>query len=33
MLLISDNPEGRIIPLDPKEVLWIGVVVRKISEM
>ena len=33
MLLTSDNPEGRIIPLDPKEVLWIGVVVRKISEM
>ena len=33
ILLTSDNPEGRIIPLDPAAVVWIGIVVRKISEM
>ena len=33
LLLTSDNPEGRIMPLVPADVRWIGVVVRKISEM
>ena len=33
MLLTSDNPEGRIIPFDKEDVAWIGVVVKKISEM
>ncbi|MCI5778286.1 MAG: S24 family peptidase [Lentisphaeria bacterium] len=33
ILLTSDNPEGRIIPLDPAAVAWIGIVVKKISEM
>ena len=32
-LLTSDNPEGKIIPLESSEVSWIGVVVKKISEM
>ena len=33
LLLTSDNPAGRIIPLDPVEIGWIGIVVKKISEM
>ena len=33
MLLTSDNPEGRIIPFSKADILWIGVVVKKISEM
>ena len=33
ILLTSDNPEGKIIPLDPAKVSWIGIVVKKISEM
>ncbi len=33
LLLTSDNPEGRIIPFSPEEISWIGVVVKKISEM
>ncbi|MBQ9803627.1 MAG: LexA family transcriptional regulator [Lentisphaeria bacterium] len=33
LLLTSDNPDGRIIPLSPDEIGWIGVVVKKISEM
>lgn len=33
LLLTSDNPAGRIIPLNPVEIGWIGVVVKKISEM
>lgn len=33
VLLISDNPEGRIIPVTGKNVDWIGVVVRRISEL
>jgi len=32
-LLTSDNPEGKIIPLDPANIGWIGIVVRKISEL
>lgn len=34
LLLTSDNPEGKIIPVDnPADIIWIGVVVRKISEL
>ncbi|MBR2345371.1 MAG: hypothetical protein IKA71_06255 [Lentisphaeria bacterium] len=33
LLLTSDNPEGKIIPLEPAEIAWIGIVVKKISEM
>ncbi len=33
LLLTSDNPEGRVIPFSPEEVNWIGIVVKKISEM
>lgn len=33
MLLTSDNPEGKIIPFSPRDLAWIGVVVRKISEL
>ncbi|MBR7121448.1 MAG: helix-turn-helix domain-containing protein [Lentisphaeria bacterium] len=33
MLLTSDNPEGRIIPCSPDDIAWIGIVVKKISEM
>ena len=32
-LLTSDNPEGKIIPFSCTDVSWIGVVVKKISEM
>ena len=32
-LLTSDNPEGKIIPFTIQDVCWIGIVVRKISEM
>jgi SOS-response transcriptional repressor LexA len=32
-LLTSDNPEGKIIPFTCADVSWIGVVVKKISEM
>ncbi|MBR7130716.1 MAG: hypothetical protein IKC82_01835 [Lentisphaeria bacterium] len=33
LLLTSDNPEGHIIPFDRSDILWIGIVVKKISEM
>lgn len=33
ILLVSDNPEGRIIPVTEKNIDWIGVVVRRISEL
>lgn len=33
LLLTSDNPDGRIIPVRPEEISWIGIVVKKISEM
>jgi SOS-response transcriptional repressor LexA len=33
LLLTSDNPEGKIIPFSPDEVAWVGIVVKKISEM
>ena len=33
LLLTSDNPEGKIIPFTREDVAWIGIVVRKISEM
>ncbi len=33
LILTSDNPAGRIIPFAREDVAWIGVVVRKISEM
>ncbi len=33
LLLTSDNPEGQLIPFSPDEVAWIGIVVKKISEM
>lgn len=33
LLLTSDNPEGRIIPVHPRDIAWIGIVIRKISEM
>lgn len=32
-VLASDNPEGRIIPVGPENISWIGVVVRRISEL
>jgi len=32
-LLTSDNPAGRVIPFDPADLAWIGVVVRKITEL
>lgn len=32
-LLASDNPEGRIIPVTGSNIDWIGVVVRRISEL
>jgi SOS-response transcriptional repressor LexA len=32
-LLTSDNPEGRIIPFSSADVMWMGIVVKKISEM
>ena len=32
-LLTSDNPEGKVIPFTCADVSWIGVVVKKISEM
>ena len=33
ILLASDNPEGRIIPVTGSNIDWIGVVVRRISEL
>lgn len=33
MLLTSDNPEGKIISAASDEVCWMGIVVKKISEM
>ena len=33
LLLTSDNPEGKIIPFELQDVAWVGIVVRKISEM
>jgi len=33
LLLTSDNPEGQIIPFSPRDLAWIGIVVRKISEL
>jgi hypothetical protein len=33
LILTSDNPAGRIIPFTREDVAWIGVVVKKISEM
>ncbi|MBO5667969.1 MAG: LexA family transcriptional regulator [Lentisphaeria bacterium] len=33
LMLTSDNPEGRIIPFSPADIAWIGIVVKKISEM
>jgi hypothetical protein len=32
-LLTSDNPEGKVIPFTGADISWIGVVVKKISEM
>ena len=32
-LLTSDNPAGKILHLDRKKITWLGVVVRKISEL
>ena len=32
-VLASDNPEGRMIPVTPADIDWIGVVVRRISEL
>ena len=33
LLLTSDNPEGKIISFTREDVAWVGIVVRKISEM
>jgi len=33
LLLTSDNPEGQIIPFTPGDLAWIGIVVRRISEL
>ena len=33
LLLTSDNPEGKIISFFPEDLEWIGIVVRKISEL
>lgn len=33
ILLTSDNPEGKIISATRNEICWIGIVVKKISEM
>ena len=33
ILLTSDNPEGKIISCHPDDIAWIGVVVRKISDL
>ena len=33
LLLTSDNPEGRIIPFHREDAAWVGIVVKKISEM
>ena len=33
LLLTSDNPDGRIIPFQPEDLEWIGLVVRRISEL
>ena len=33
LLLTSDNPEGKIIPFSRRDLAWIGIVVRKISEL
>lgn len=32
-ILASDNPEGRMIPVTPESIDWIGIVVRRISEL
>ena len=32
-LLTSDNPAGRVIPFVPADLEWIGVVVRKITDL
>ena len=32
-LLTSDNPAGRVIPFVPADLAWIGVVVRKITDL
>lgn len=32
-ILASDNPEGRMIPVSPENIDWIGIVVRRISEL
>lgn len=32
-VLASDNPEGRIIPVTAENICWIGVVVKRISEL
>lgn len=33
LLLTSDNPEGQIISFAPEDLEWIGIVVRRISEL
>ena len=33
LLLTSDNPEGKIISFSPADLEWIGIVVRRISEL
>jgi len=33
ILLTSDNPEGKIISCHPDDISWIGIVVRKISDL
>ena len=33
LLLTSDNPEGKIISFAPADLEWIGIVVRRISEL
>ena len=32
-LLTSDNPTGRVIPIVPADLAWIGIVVRKITDL
>jgi SOS-response transcriptional repressor LexA len=33
LLLTSDNPEGQIIAFTPEDLEWLGIVVRRISEL
>ena len=33
LLLTSDNPEGQIISFNPEDLEWLGIVVRRISEL